>query len=159
MSGLLALPKRVALPVALALALAALGIGATGAMAAHSGGAIYTLTNSPAGNAVKVFHRAGDGSLTPGDEFATGGNGTGAGLGNQSGLVLEGKRLFAVNAGSDSVSALRVKRNGLQLLDTVASGGDQPISVTLHGRLLYVLNAGGEGSIGGFRVSRHGHLH
>ncbi len=140
-------------------ALALLGIGATGAMAAHSRGAVYTLTNSPAGNAVKVFHRAHDGSLSPGGEFATGGDGTGAGLGNQGGLVRKGKHLFAVNAGSDSISSLKVTRTGIELRDTVGSGGDQPISVTVHGRLLYALNAGGDGNIVGFRVSRHGHLH
>jgi 6-phosphogluconolactonase len=158
MSGLLALPKRLTVPAALALAVAVLGIGATGAMA-HSRGAVYTLTNSPSGNAVKVFHRAHDGSLSPGGEFATGGDGTGAGLGNQSGLLLEGHRLFAVNAGSDSISALEARRHGPRLLDTAGSGGDQPISVTAHGDLLYVLNAGGDGNIVGFRVSRHGHLH
>src|SRR6266508_6343188 len=109
MSGLPAIPKRVALAISLALALAALGSGATGAMAAHSPGAVYTLTNSPAGNAVKVFHRAGDGSLSSGGEFPTGGTGTGGGLGNQGAVVLEGKHLFAVNPGSDSISAFEVK--------------------------------------------------
>ena len=65
MSTILPLPMRAALPIALALALAALGIGATGAMA-HSPRAVYTLTNDPAGNAVKVLDRSGDGSLSPG---------------------------------------------------------------------------------------------
>ena len=31
-----------------------------------------------------------------------------------------------------------------------------PISLTVHGRLVYVLNAGGAGNIAGFRVGRHG---
>ena len=64
MSTVLPLPRRAALPIALALALAALGIGATAAMA-HSPRAVYTLTNDPAGNAVKVLDRSGDGSLSP----------------------------------------------------------------------------------------------
>jgi len=29
-------------------------------------GAVYTMTNSPAGNAIEAYARAGDGSLTPG---------------------------------------------------------------------------------------------
>jgi 6-phosphogluconolactonase len=157
MSTLLPLPMRAALPIALALILAALGIAATGAMAS-SPGAVYTLTNDPAGNAVKAFQRSGDGSLSPAGEFATGGTGTGAGLGNQGALVLDGRRLFAVNAGSDSISSFRVSRDGLELIDTDPSGGDQPISLTVDDGLLYVLNAGGAGDITGHTISRHGAL-
>jgi 6-phosphogluconolactonase (cycloisomerase 2 family) len=152
-----ATPKRAALLVTLAFALTALGAGAGDAMA-HSPGAVYTLTNSPASNAVKVFHRAGDGSLSAAGDFPTGGTGTGGGLGNQGALVLDDKHLFAVNPGSDSISAFRVKKGGLQLLDTIASGGDQPISLTVDDGLLYVLNAGGAGSINGFTLSHHGEL-
>jgi 6-phosphogluconolactonase (cycloisomerase 2 family) len=150
-------PRRAALVVALALALAALGARAADAMA-HSSGAVYTLTNSPAGNAVKVFSRSGDGSLSPGGEFPTGGTGTGSGLGNQGAVVLDGRRLFAVNPGSDSISAFAVEKGALELVDTVASGGDQPISLTVDDGLLYVLNAGGAGNISGFTVSHAGEL-
>jgi 6-phosphogluconolactonase len=150
-------PRRAALTGALGLALAALGAGASSALA-HSAGAAYTLTNDPGGNAVKVFERAGDGSLSPGGEFATGGTGTGTGLGNQGGLVRDGRRLFAVNPGSDSISSFRIHGRKLELIDTDASGGDQPISLTVHHGLLYVLNAGGPGNITGHRISRHGAL-
>jgi 6-phosphogluconolactonase len=152
-----AVPRRAAFAIALALVLGALGIAAGGAMASP-GGDVYTLTNSPAGNAVRAFDRASDGSLTPAGEFATGGNGTGGGLGNQGAVALEGRRLFAVNPGSDSVSAFEVTPGGLALLDTEASGGDQPISLTFHRGLLYVLNAGGSGNISGLTVSRSGEL-
>src|SRR2546421_7342525 len=121
MAHVLPIPKRTALLVALAFVLTAFSGGAEDAMA-HSPGAVYTLTNSPAGNAVKVFHRAGDGSLSAGGEFPTGGTGTGSGLGNQSAVVLEGQRLFAVNPGSDSISAFKVEKGALELVDTVASG-------------------------------------
>jgi 6-phosphogluconolactonase len=155
MSHIVHLPRWVTLSVALALAVAGLAVGAPGAMARSGGdGAVYTLTNSTRGNAVKVLHRAGDGSLTPGGEFATGGLGTGGGLGNQGALVLDDRHLFAVNPGSDSISAFKVKGTELELIDTEASGGDQPISVTADDGLLYVLNAGGAGSIGGFEFSK-----
>jgi 6-phosphogluconolactonase len=157
MSTVLRLPRGAMLALGLGLALVALGVWATGALG-KSPRAVYTLTNAAGGNAVQAFERHGDGSLTPGAQFATGGNGTGAGLGNQGGLVLERKRLFAVNAGSDSISAFKVRRHGLKLVDIIGSGGDQPISVTVHHRLLYVLNAGGDGNIKGFRVSRGGEL-
>ena len=115
---------------------------------------MYTLTNSPAGNAVKVFNRAGNGSLSPGGEFATGGTGTGGSLGNQGGLVLDDRYLFAVNAGSDSVSVLKVKRDGLQLVDTAPSGGDQPISVTVDDGLALRAQCRRPGNISGFWFSK-----
>ncbi len=149
------LTKRLAL--ALALGMLVLGAVATGAMA-HKPRAAYTLTNDPSGNEVKVFKRFRDGSLAPRGEFATGGTGTGAGLGNQGAIARDGRRLFVVNPGSDSISSLRVRRHGLELIDTDASGGNQPISLTVHDRLLYVLHAGGAGNITGHTVSRHGAL-
>ena len=155
MSRIVHYPRWVTLSIALVLAVAGLAVGASGAMArSGSDGAVYTLTNSTAGNAVKVFHRASDGSLTPGGEFATGGVGTGGGLGNQGALVLDDRHLFAVNPGSDSISAFKVRETGLVLVGTVASGGDLPISVTVEDGLLYVLNAGGAGNISGFEYSK-----
>ena len=44
---------------------------------ADSPGAVFTLTNSPAGNAVAVFDRSADGSLSPAGTYATDGLGTG----------------------------------------------------------------------------------
>jgi 6-phosphogluconolactonase len=116
------------------------------AMASGGGrgdGAVYTLTNSASGNAVAVFERDRDGSLTPRGTVPTGGNGTGAGLGSQGALVLDGNRLLAVNAGSNSLSLLHVDRRGkVRLADVDPSGGARPISVTVHGKFVYVLNAG-----------------
>jgi 6-phosphogluconolactonase len=143
--------------IAVALVCNAFG-GAAGEATAAPSGAVYTLTNDSAGNAVQVFGRAGDGSLTPGGQFATGGSGTGAGLGSQGAIALDDRWLFAVNAGSDSISSLAVKGDALELVDSVPSGGDRPISVTVHDGLLYVLNAGGAGNITGFTVSHGGQL-
>jgi 6-phosphogluconolactonase (cycloisomerase 2 family) len=147
---------RLSLP---GLALAALLASATTASAdisSASPGAVYTLTNSPAGNAVLAFSRAADGTLTAQGSFATGGNGSGSALGSQGALVLsdDGRRLFAVNAGSNSISLFDVGPGGIALKDTVASGGSTPISLTVHGSVLYVLNAGGSGSISGFAVGK-----
>ena len=68
-----------------------------------------------------------------------------------------GRYLYAVNAGSASVTSFRIRRDGLQLIDVVASGGAMPTSVTVHGDLVYVLNAGDPGNISGFTV-RNGDL-
>jgi len=135
--------------VAAAVAAVVLALAAP-AMASGGGrgdSAVYTLTNSASGNAVAVFDRARDGSLTPDGTVPTGGSGTGSGLGSQGALVLDHNRLFAVNAGSNTVSLLQVNRRGkVRLADTAPSGGVRPISLTVRGKLLYVLNAGSASS-------------
>jgi len=123
-------------------------------------GAVYTLTNQAASNAVAVFTRGADGTLTPGGSVATGGTGTGASLGSQGAVSLskDGRWLFAVNAGSNDVSVFAVSAAGLALASRTASGGTLPISLTVHGNVLYVLNAGGSGNISGFTVGTGGDL-
>jgi len=122
--------------------------------------AVYTLTNQVAGNAVAVFNRAADGTLTAAGTVATGGTGTGAGLGSQGAVALsdDGQLLFAVNAGSNDVSVFTVGSAGLSLASVTPSGGTLPISLTVHGQALYVLNAGGNGNISGFSVGSDGTL-
>ena len=98
------------------------------------------------------------------DAFDTGGLGSGNGLGNQGGLVMtaDGKFLIVVNAGSHDISVLETTEHGLMLRDRKASGGIRPVSVTVNGRLVYALNAGGTAggsdSVVGFRLSREGIL-
>jgi 6-phosphogluconolactonase len=128
--------------------------------AGEAPGAVYVMTNAAAGNAILVYDRAANGALTPAGAYATGGLGLGAGLGSQGAVVLSenGRWLLAVNAGSDELSVFAVQPNGLQLTDTAASGGERPVSVTAHGGLVYVLNAGGTGNITGFSLSAAGQL-
>ncbi len=122
-------------------------------------GAVYVLTNAAAGNAVAIFARAADGSLTAAGTVPTGGLGTGAGLGSQGAVILSDNNrwLYAVDAGSNDIAALRVAGAGLVPAGTVASGGVMPISLTVNGDLLYVLNAGSE-TISGFRIGHNGSL-
>jgi 6-phosphogluconolactonase len=137
---------------------------AAAAPAAHGGigtaGAVYALTNATTGNAVMVWDRAADGSLTPAGSYATGGLGSGAGLGSQGAIILSknNRWLFAVNAGSNEISSFEVEDHGLRLIDKVASGGTLPTSLTADHDLLYVLNAGGSGNITGFVISNRGRL-
>ena len=139
-------------------------IQATPANASEATGAVYTATNSSAGNEVLMFDRSADGALRFVDAFATGGTGSGNGLGNQGGIAMtaDGKFLIVVNAGSHEVSVLQTTLDGLELRDRKPSGGLRPISVTVNGRLVYVLNAGGtvggSDSVVGFRLSREGVL-
>src|SRR5437879_7790475 len=123
-------------------------------------GAVYTLTNQVGGNAVAAFTRGADGRLASAGSVATGGTGTGASLGSQGAVSLsnDGRRLFAVNAGSNDVSVFAVSPTGLALASRTASGGTLPISLTVHGNVLYVLNAGGSGNISGFTLGTSGDL-
>jgi len=123
-------------------------------------GAVFTLSNSASGNAVIAFVRGADGTLTLAGTFATQGNGTGAGLGSQGAVALsgDGRFLFAVNAASNSITSFAVDGASLTRVSTVASGGTLPISLTTHGNLVYVLNAGGTENITGFFVSQNGGL-
>jgi 6-phosphogluconolactonase len=146
--------------LASALAFATASVVSSPASAAPPAGHVFTLTNSASGNAVQAYDRSSDGSLTPIGAFSTGGLGTGGSLGNQGALVFtpSQRHLIAVNPGSDTVAILRVLPHRLNLKDVVESGGDQPISVTVHDDLVYVLNAGGGGSISGFRQRPGGKL-
>src|SRR5215210_1681932 len=141
--------RRVLAPILFAVAAL---VAAGAAFAGPSPGAVYTLTNAASGNAVAAFDRAPDGTLSTQGTFPTGGLGTGSLLGSQGAVVLSenGKRLFAVNAGNNSISELKVRGDGLELVATAPSGGTLPISLTQHGRYLYVLNAGGAGNVAGF---------
>ena len=95
--------------------------------------------------------------------YATGGLGTGGGLGNQGAVQLsqDGRWLLVCNAGSDEISVFAVTGRGLMLTDKVDSEGHQPISLAVQRRVVYVLNAGGAvggaDSIAGF-LFLHGHL-
>lgn len=138
-------------------------------------GALYTETNGPAKNQVVVFNRHANGTLTERQAVDTGGQG---GLQNEPGctspplpapgcpfldaqgevnLTPDGHLLFAVNAGSDTISSFRVTRHGLKLVDQVPSGGKFPNSITTHGNLLYVLNIDSL-NIAGFRFAPGGKL-
>lgn len=123
-------------------------------------GSVFTLSNAAAGNAVLAFSRAADGSLTAAGSFATQGNGTGAGLGSAGAVTLsrDGRFLFAVNAGSNSITSFAVDGTSLTRINTVSSGGVLPISLTTNGTVLYVLNAGGTENITGFSISSSGSL-
>jgi len=127
-------------------------------------GAVYTMSNAASGNSVLVFDRDLVGKLTSAGEFDTGGLGTGAGLGNQGGVIIDpaNRWLFVVNAGSNDISVFAVTADSLTLVDREPSGGQNPISLTYSGNLLYVLNAGGAvgatDGITGFSVGANGML-
>lgn len=188
-------PRWVAGAVAASASVFALmGVGATGALAdsGHDGdghgapssaaGHVYASTNAASGNAVVVFDRGPDGRLTQAGTYPTGGTGSGAPAGSgfeqsQNAVILGGRPgadntqfkdlLFAVNAGSDSITVFRTSGDTLAPVGPpVSSGGTKPTSLTVNHDLLYVLNEGalplGQGgvapSITGFRIGQDGTL-
>jgi 6-phosphogluconolactonase len=131
--------------------------------AANPIGKLYTMSNATTGNEILIYSRLSDGGLSKITHAPTGGTGTGGGLGNQSALAIskDGFFVFAVNAGSNSISSFRITVNGLALVSTIPSNGIKPVSLTEDRGRLFVLNAGdtsNPGNIFGFRVNQHGRL-
>jgi len=129
---------------------------------------VYVNDNTAGTNTIAAFTVNADGSLTPvaGSPFATGGAGKGAIVGSQGSIqaTADGRFIIAVDAGSNEVSALRVRPDGSLAQvpgGTVPSGGIEPVSVAVHGSLVYVANEG-DGTTGasysGFRLLPAGRL-
>ncbi len=146
------------------LAIGALSISnIPSARAQEDSGAVFVMTNAASGNQIDAYTRNEDGSLLSAGTFATGGNGSGGTidpLHSQGSLQLNADHtlLFAVNAASGTISSFAVRGSQLTLVDTVPSGGAFPTALAQNGSLLFVLNAGGNGNVTGFRVSHDGRL-
>ena len=112
---------------------------------------VYTATNDPSGNSVIIFARSADGSLTQLGAVKTGGNGIKSDppfdfpVVDTSGsinITPDGKLLFVVNAGSNTVTSFRVTANGLKRVSVASSHGAAPVTLTSSGNLLFVANEG-----------------
>jgi 6-phosphogluconolactonase (cycloisomerase 2 family) len=121
-------------------------------VAASAHPTVYVLGNEADANRIHVYE-----GMQETAAVETGGKGSGAGLGGQRALVSspDWRWLFAVDAGSNELTALALTRHGVTPVATVASGGEMPISIAYHDGLLYVLNAGGAGNITGFTFDGH----
>jgi len=153
-----------------ALAAAALAIGAASAAAAPARAhrhapfapgqqALFVQTDNLAGNQIAVYARGANGSLTLANTYATDGLGgqlVGSAvdfLASQGSLAYDAADhlLYAVNAGSNTVSVFSVFGTQLRLRQVIGSGGSFPVSIAQQGNLVYVLNALGGGTVQGFR--------
>jgi hypothetical protein len=160
--------KKLALAAVTGLAVAATVVG-TGAATPPQPpndlvGHVYVNDNTAGTNTVAGFDRHADGTLTPiaGSPFPVGGAGTGNGTASQGALQLsdDGHFLLAVDAGSNQVSVIRIKHDGsLELANNspISSGGVNPVSIAVSGKLVYVANQGpgtttGDTNYTGFRL-------
>lgn len=160
-----ALAQGASAPSGSSLALGASG-GASGG-ASHAPSAVFTMTNNATGNAIVAYRLGVGGAIIPAGSYATHGRGSGTSLADQGALALTANHawLLAVDAGSNDVSVFRVHLNGhgplLSFSDRVRSGGVAPVSLAVHGALVYVLNAGNStrsGDIAGFYLTGSGLL-
>lgn len=157
---------------------AGLTVAVTGVASAHNSsrfdhqrpnpvvGHVYVNDNTAPVNTIAGFDRHTDGTLTPipGSPFATGGAGTGAGIGSQGALQMApgGHELLAVDAGSNEISQLLIGRDGRLWPvpgGTIGSQGTEPVSIAVARGLVYVANAGaGASNYTGFTWDRSGRL-
>lgn len=131
---------------------------------------VYTLNNDVDRNAVAVYRRAADGSLVEliGSPFHAGGNGLAGGdIDEQGAIRVTGKYVLAVNPGSDSVAVFEKTPRGLLHVEgsPFPSNGSTPLSLAVHGELVYVANQAAdfakpktEPNITGFRMMKDGSL-
>jgi 6-phosphogluconolactonase (cycloisomerase 2 family) len=163
-------PTRPILGVAGALAALALAAPAAFATPANdhptpptvsASGAVFAQTDNLSANAVVAYKRSPQGKLTKAGIYKTGGKGgmlAGAEvdfLASQGSLALdpEAGLLFAVNAGSNTITEFAVDGTKLKREAVVPSGGEFPASIAVRGETLYVLNARGGGSIQGYQLA------
>src|SRR5713101_1350181 len=142
--------RRASLLIAAA---AAAAVASPAAAAASTGsspvvGHVYVNDNTTGTNTIGAFDRHADGNLTPeaGSPFTAGGAGTGAGLASQGAIQVSADDRFviAVDAGSNQISVLRILPGGSLALvrgGVVSSAGVLPVSIAVHGNLVYVANA------------------
>jgi 6-phosphogluconolactonase len=156
----------IVLATAAAAAAAVPAAASAAAQASPVVGSVYVNDNTAGANTIGAFDRHADGTLTPqaGSPFSAGGAGTGAGLASQGALQItaDGQFLIAADAGSNQVSVLRIKPGGSLALvphGVISSGGVLPVSIAVHGDLVYVANAGASGSnYTGFQLRPNGRL-
>ncbi len=142
----------------LALAATVLLAGQAQASPAQQSAPVFVQTDDPAGNTIVAYDRAADGSLQQAGVYPTGGRGgvlSGSvvdHLASQGSLAFDRANglLYAVNASSDTVTVFTVHGDRLTRRQVITSGGTFPVSITVHGGALYVLNARDGGSVQGY---------
>jgi 6-phosphogluconolactonase (cycloisomerase 2 family) len=127
--------------------------------------AVFVQTDNTAGNQIAVYDRSRSGALSLAGTYGTGGRGGVLDgsvvdhLASQGSLGYDPSQrvLVAVNAGSNTLSVFSVHGGRLRLRQVIGSGGTFPVSVAIHGGVVYALNALNGGSVQGYRLF-FGHL-
>ena len=154
--------SKLAAVIATGAAAAALSALPASAATAHAGlesaNAVFVQTDNTAGNTIVAYIRTAAGGLQQVGSYPTAGNG-GATMGSvvdhlssQGSLAYDRRAglLYAVNAGSNTITVFRVGGDRLIRSQVISSGGQFPVSITAHGSQVFVLNAWGGASVAGF---------
>jgi len=160
-----------ALAVTAALAGASASASAFGGAPSHfpfgrgGGQPVFVQTDNLAGNQVVAYDRSWNGTLTQAGIYATGGLGGQLEgsvvdhLASQGSLAYDRDAglLYAVNAGSNTISVFSVFGDHLVLRQVLSSGGSFPVSIAVDQGVVYVLNAENGGWVQGY-FNAFGHL-
>jgi 6-phosphogluconolactonase (cycloisomerase 2 family) len=120
--------------------------------------AVFVQTDNTAGNTIVAYQRTASGGLQQVGSYPTGGNGgilTGSvvdHLSSEGSLAYDRQAglLYAVNAGSNTITVFWVRGDTLTRSQVISSGGQFPVSIAVHGNQVFVLNALGGASVSGF---------
>ena len=120
--------------------------------------AVFVQTDDTTGNTIVAYERTAAGGLQQAGSYPTGGNGgVVAGsvvdhLSSEGSLAfdLRAHLLYAVNAGSNTITVFRVLGDRLIRSQVISSGGQFPVSIAVRGNQVFVLNAWGGASVSGF---------
>jgi 6-phosphogluconolactonase (cycloisomerase 2 family) len=148
-----------------AAALSALPASAAVDAGPASAHAVFVQTDNLAGNTIVAYQRTAAGGLQQVGSYPTGGNGGATNgsvvdhLSSEGSLAYDAhaRLLYAVNAGSSTITIFRVLGDTLIRTQVISSGGQFPVSITVHGNQVFVLNAWGGGSVAGY-LQIGGHL-
>ncbi len=153
--------KLAAVTVAGAAAAALSALPASAATAhpwSGQAGAVFVQTDNTAGNTIVAYTRTATGGLQQVGSYPTGGDGGATSgsvvdhLSSEGSLAYDRQAglLYAVNAGSNTITVFRVFGDRLARSQVISSGGQFPVSIAFHGDQVFVLNAWGGASIAGF---------
>ncbi|HEY2079451.1 MAG TPA: beta-propeller fold lactonase family protein [Streptosporangiaceae bacterium] len=120
--------------------------------------AVFVQTDNTAGNTIVAYERTASGGLQQVGSYPTGGNGgvlPGSVVdhtASEGSLAYDGQAglLYAVNAGSNTITVFAVRGDKLIRSQVISSGGQFPVSIAVHGNQVFVLNAQGGASVSGF---------
>lgn len=128
-----------------------------------NGSSVFVMTNDNTHNEILTYQRSYYGQYSLKAHTSTEGRGSGGTtdpLQSQGALTLSGDHnlLFAVNSASGTVSSFHLLSGIPIFIDKEPSGGAFPVAVTEHNNTVYVLNAGGAGTVDVFNVDGLGRL-
>ena len=137
------------------------GKNSKGSKSSKKIGAVYTTSNAPNNELLAFSQHIESGALAFVGAFSANGSGktfvnTGPAdpIASQDAVIVAKDCVLAVNAGSHTIASFKIGSDGFTptFVDIYSSNGCFPVSLTEYKGLVYVLNAGEDGSISGYKL-------